>query len=118
MFLQWQALAGGMNISLERLTLAFQVLKKSLSMNEPSVMAGNFSYEEGGDLEPDEVASNARLLPLMLDKLPGGGLKHGTIVNVSDQAQDFSCQLVITHKVRSSPVHLRCVKVNEAFQIS
>lgn len=62
-------------------------------------MAGSFAYEEGADLEPDEIADNARLLPIMLDKLPGGGLQHGTIVSVSDQAQDFSCQLVMNHRV-------------------
>lgn len=72
-------------------------------MNEPSIMAGNFAYEEGADLEPDEVAANARLLPLPLGSLPGGGLKHGTIVSVTDQAQDFTCQLVITHKVSLAP---------------
>ena len=59
-----------------------QVLKKRLSMNEPSIMAGNFAYEEGADLEPDEVAANAKLLPTVLD-----------------EAQDFTCQLVISHKV-------------------
>ena len=79
--------------------LRMQVLKKRLSMNEPTIMAGNFAYEEGADLEPDEVAANAKLLPTALDDLPGGGLKHGTIVSVSDQAQDFNCQLVISHKV-------------------
>lgn len=79
--------------------LLLKVLKKRLSMNEPSIMAGNFAYEEGMDLEPDEVAANAKFLPVALDKLPGGGLKHGTIVDVSDQAQDFSCQLVLSHKV-------------------
>lgn len=77
-----------------------QVLKKRLAMNEPSIMAGNFGYEEGADLEPDEVAANAKLLPTVLDELPGGGLKHGTIASVSDQAQDFTCQLVISHKVQ------------------
>ena len=78
--------------------LLAQVLKKRLSMNDPSIMAGNFAYEEGDDLEPEEVAANARLLPITLESLPGGGLKHGTVVTVSDQAQDFSCQLVLTHK--------------------
>ena len=76
------------------------MLKKRLSMNEPSIMAGNFAYEEGADLEPDEVAANARLLPVSLEELPGGGLKHGAIVSVSDQAQDFNCQLIVNHKAR------------------
>lgn len=70
-------------------------------MNEPSVMCGGFGYEEGADLEPEEVDANARLLPLFLDALPGGGLRHGTIASVSDQAQDFGCEIIISHKVRA-----------------
>lgn len=79
--------------------LSAQVLKKRLAMNEPTVMCDGFAYEEGADLEPDEVAANQKLLPVALDKLPGGGIKHGSIVSVNDQAQDFSCQLVVSNKV-------------------
>jgi ubiquitin-like 1-activating enzyme E1 B len=79
------------------------VLKKRLAMNEPSVMCGGLSYEEGADLDPEEVADNAKLLTLPLDQLPGGGIRHGSIVSVSDQAQDFNCQLVISHKVTTPP---------------
>lgn len=68
-------------------------------MNEPTVMCEGLAYEEGADLDPEEVAENARLLPLPLEQLPGGGIRHGSIVSVSDQAQDFNCQLVISHKV-------------------
>lgn len=68
-------------------------------MNEPTVMCGGFGYEEGADLDPDEVVANQRLLPVLLDQLPGGGIKHGSILSISDQAQDFSCQMIVTHKV-------------------
>ena len=81
-----------------------QVLKKRLAMNEPSVMCGNLGYEEGADLEEDEVEANQKLLGIPLDQLPGGGITNGSIVMVSDQAQDFSCQLVVTFKVCSPGV--------------
>ena len=87
-----------------QLLISQQVLKKRLAMNEPSIMCGGFAYEEGADLEEDEVADNARLLPLPLDKLPGGGVIHGSILAVSDQAQDFSVQILVQHKVRLSAV--------------
>ena len=76
-----------------------QVLKKRLAMNEPTVMCGNFSYEEGADLEEDEVEANQKLLAIQLNQLPGGGITNGSIVMISDQAQDFSCQMVVSHKV-------------------
>ncbi len=53
-------------------------------MNEPTVVCGGLAYEEGADLDPDEVAENARLLPLPLDQLPGGGIRHDSIVEVTD----------------------------------
>ena len=76
-----------------------QVLKKRLAMNEPTVTSGGFRYEEGTDLEPDEVEENRRLLPMVLDRLPGSGIRHGSIVSLDDQAQEFSCQLVVSHQV-------------------
>ena len=79
--------------------VALQVLKKRLAMNEPTVMCGNFSYEEGADLEEDEVEANQKLLAIQLNRLPGGGITNGSIVMISDQAQDFSCQMVVSHKV-------------------
>ena len=69
-------------------------------MNEPTVMAGGFLYEEGEGLEDDEAAANAALLPRPLAELPGGGLGHGVLANVRDQSQDVSLQLVIEHQAR------------------
>lgn len=47
-----------------------------------------------------QVAFNRSLLPRTLAALPGGGLVHGSIVEVSDQEQQFKAQLVISHRVR------------------
>ncbi len=77
-----------------------QVLKKRLAMNEPTIMAGGFLYEEGEGLEPDEAAANAALLPRALAALPGGGLGHGVLAAVRDQSQDVTLQLVIEHQAR------------------
>ena len=77
-----------------------QVLKKRLSVNVPMLMCGNFMYEEGEGLEEDEVEANAALLPRALALLPGGGLGHGSILNVSDESQHFSVELIISHRVR------------------
>ena len=77
-----------------------QVLKKRLAMNEPTIMAGGFLYEEGEGLEDDEAAANAALLPRPLADLPGGGLGHGALAVLRDQSQDVSLQLVIEHQAR------------------
>ena len=48
-----------------------QVLKQRLSVHEPSIMCGEFMYEEGEGLEDDEVAENAAHLSKRLEALPG-----------------------------------------------
>lgn len=65
------------------------------------ITCGDFMYEEGAGLEPDEVAEYGKLLGLALSTLPGGGLGHGCVVSVQDNAQSLSLQLVITHQVRA-----------------
>ena len=40
-----------------------------------------------------------RLL-LALDALPGGGMGHGRSIQVEDQEQCFSCNIMIRHRVR------------------
>ena len=40
-------------------------------MHEPSIMCGEFMYEEGEGLEDDEVAENAAHLGKRLEALPG-----------------------------------------------
>ena len=49
-----------------------QVLKKSLSLVEPTVRTdAGFEYEEGEGLDEDEVAVNNAKLPLPLDQQAG-----------------------------------------------
>ena len=49
-----------------------QVLKKSLSLVEPTVRTdAGFEYEEGEGLDEDEVAVNKAKLPLPLDQQAG-----------------------------------------------
>ena len=123
-----------------------QVLKGQLALLAPSLSCGAFFYEEGEDLEEDEVRCACRaalrcaaprwagrhrhwtrprsrcspwvghrrpappstgpqvamyraLLPRPLAALPGGGLVGGSIVEVSDQEQQFKAQLVLAHRV-------------------
>ncbi|KAG2496953.1 hypothetical protein HYH03_004959 [Edaphochlamys debaryana] len=73
------------------------VIKKRLAVNTPNLLAGGFLYEEGEGLEDDEQAAYAALLPRPLAALPGGGLRHGTILTVQDQSQHFSVDLILTH---------------------
>ena len=51
-----------------------QVLKGRLSVHQPTIMCDGFMYEEGEDLDEDELAANAANLPKMLQTLPGGVL--------------------------------------------
>jgi ubiquitin-like 1-activating enzyme E1 B len=74
------------------------VLKGRLALLAPSLSCGSFLYEEGQDLEEDEVTFYRSLLPRPLASLPGGGLVNGSIVEVSDQEQQFKAQLVISHR--------------------
>ncbi|KAL3140467.1 hypothetical protein ABBQ38_004726 [Trebouxia sp. C0009 RCD-2024] len=75
-----------------------KVLKGSLSVHQPTIMCDDFVYEEGDDLDEEELAANAANLPKALQALPGGGLKHGSIVQVDDQAQHFKVSLVVSHQ--------------------
>jgi hypothetical protein len=75
------------------------VLKKRLALVSPTLVADAFMYEEGPDLEADEAAESAAFRPVALAALPGGGIRNGAIVAVSDQAQAFEAQLVVSHRV-------------------
>ena len=56
-------------------------------------------YEEGAGLDEDEVEENRRHLSTVLASLPGGGLSHGSIASIQDNAQSLHVQVVITHQV-------------------
>ncbi|PRW61037.1 SUMO-activating enzyme subunit 2 [Chlorella sorokiniana] len=91
----------GLVVDTHRMTLqqlVDKVLKGRLALLAPSLSCGSFLYEEGQDLEEDEVTFYRSLLPRPLASLPGGGLVNGSIVEVSDQEQQFKAQLVISHR--------------------
>jgi hypothetical protein len=75
-----------------------QVLKSRLAMVEPTLAApGGFLYEEGADLEDDEVAAYTALRPLTLASLPGGGLTDGAVLTVTDNAQAMTLAVTLAH---------------------
>lgn len=67
-------------------------------MVEPTLAApGGFLYEEGDDLDADEIASYSALRPLALASLPGGGLHDGTVMTVTDNAQAVTVAVTLAH---------------------
>lgn len=77
-----------------------RVLKKEMAFSHPTVMCENFLYEEGDDLDEDEVAEYAHLLPKTLAMLPGS-ITHNTRLEVNDQAQNLKVTVVLQQQVRS-----------------
>ncbi|GIL75048.1 hypothetical protein Vretifemale_4869 [Volvox reticuliferus] len=73
------------------------VIKKRLAVNTPNLLCGGFLYEEGEGLEEDEVEAYTAMLPRTLASLPGGGLRHGSILTVQDQSQHFGVDIIIVH---------------------
>ena len=63
-----------------------QVLKGRLSVHQPTIMCDGFVYEEGEDLNEEELEANAANLPKTLHSLPG-----------------VHCQVCIA--VRANPFH-------------
>lgn len=137
-----------------------QVLRGRMALVEPTLVAGSFMYEEGEDLEEDEVrggtvlptwgngwcwlrlggrprrlraahvpsgnrwcslcpsrspaspahcqvAFHSQNLTKPLSQLPGGGFATGTLVEVTDQAQQTSFRILVQHKVRN----MRCASI-------
>jgi ubiquitin-like 1-activating enzyme E1 B len=79
--------------------LVSKVLKKKLSVNLPTVQAGEvILHEEGDDLEEDEVEEYEAFNKRVLSALPGGGINHGTILVVEDFSQDMKFELMILHR--------------------
>ena len=67
-------------------------------MVEPTLAApGGFLYEEGEDLDADEIATYTALRPLPLASLPGGGLADGTVLTVTDNAQAVTVAVTLAH---------------------
>ena len=80
-------------------TLAFlveKILKAKLSFAQPSVLiGGNIIYEEGEDADEALAALN---LPKPLSKLPAGGIKHETMIEIDDMSQELTLQINVYHQ--------------------
>ena len=80
-------------------TLAFlveKVLKGKLSFSQPSVLiGGDIIYEEGEDSDETLAALN---LPKALSKLPAGGIKHETIMEIDDMSQELTLRINVYHQ--------------------
>lgn len=76
------------------------MLRGALAVACPALECGEFLYEEGEGLEEDEVAMYASLLPRTLAALPGGGVRGGSMVGITDQLQNLNVRLILQHKVR------------------
>jgi ubiquitin-like 1-activating enzyme E1 B len=73
-------------------------------VNVPYLLSGTFSYEEGEDLDEDELEFAAANLPKTLANLPGGGLGHGVVLSVMDNSQGgFNVEVIVSHKVGPGP---------------
>ena len=68
-------------------------------MAQPTIQYDGFMYEEGPDLDEDEVADYAKFLGRTLNALPAGGIKDSSMVEVSDQAQKLELSIIVTHQV-------------------
>lgn len=69
-----------------------KVLKGHMGLKEPTLTFGPstsvFTYEEGEDLDPEDVEINAAHLPKLLIELPAGGIVHNTVLEVGDQKRE------------------------------
>lgn len=68
-------------------------------MNSPTIICDGVLYEEGEGLEEDCLEEYAAMLPCALEKVPGGGLHDGSIMEIEDQMQNFRVSIIISHKV-------------------
>ena len=76
--------------------LLTRVIKKDMGFEEPSLMLGNdFIWEEGEDADTTTFAKN---LTKRLSDLPGGGISHGTVLQIEDFSQDLDVSVTFTHQ--------------------
>lgn len=81
--------------------LLAKVARKYLGMVEPCLSYGEesmFMYEEGEGLDPEEVQEYAGYLPLVISDLPAGGIKHGTLIRITDQRQHLDFEINVGHE--------------------
>ncbi len=90
-----------------------QVVRKELAVAQPTVICENlmykenFMYEEDPGMDQDEIEDCASHLPKCLADLPSGGIKDGSIVEVSNRSQQLSFSLLVTHQVHQYAAHLQ-----------
>lgn len=75
-----------------------RVLKKEMAFAHPTVLCGDFFYEEGDDLDEDEVEEYSKFLPKTISTLPGN-VAHNTRLEVTDSAQNLKVTLVLQQQV-------------------
>ncbi|KAK9841453.1 hypothetical protein WJX74_006089 [Apatococcus lobatus] len=75
-----------------------RVVRRKLAVAQPTIQYDGFMYEEGPDLDEDEVADYAKFLGRPLHTLPAGGIKDSSVVEVSDQAQKLELSIIVTHQ--------------------
>lgn len=80
-----------------------QVIKQRLAIAVPCLTAvgetGDFEYQEGEGLDPDEIDDYTVSLPKTLASLPGGGIKNDSVILVDDFSQALKLNLHIRHQV-------------------
>ena len=73
-----------------------RVVKQELGFAEPSLMLeDDMIWEEGQDADQEAFVAN---LPKTLDKLPCGGIHHGTVLEIEDFSQDLQVNVAIAHQ--------------------
>lgn len=79
--------------TLERLLKT--IVKGRLGFEAPTVLIdGDFVWEEGDGAEEEFLVN----LPKTLDKLPCGGIQHGTVFELDDTTQNLTIQVSVTHR--------------------
>ena len=80
-------------------TLVRRLLKSELGFVSPTVLlAGDLIYEEGDELEEDEVAAYRSNLTKRLGDLPCGGIRDGSSARVEDFGQDLEVEIRFAHR--------------------
>ena len=75
-----------------------KVLKGKLGVNLPSIVLGASGiYESGDDLDEDEKRRYDEIAARVLVDCPGGGVKDGASLSVSDFSQDLEFSLEVKH---------------------
>lgn len=75
-----------------------KIAKDQLSMIAPTLSYGQFLYEEGEDLDPEEVEHYSQHLGKVLAELPSGGVVHNSVIELSDQAQSLNVEIIVCHQ--------------------